>query len=113
MTDLKQEALVCSAESRSEESEKHRDHPPVMYCLAHLRSTREAWQREWVGHRKKTQPPDSSMPKLCLPAKKFPEREKSWKQVWYGDSRLQSSTQKPKEDCYEFRASLGYVVRSG
>jgi len=29
------------------------------------------------------------MPKLCFPAKKFPEREKAWKQAWRGDSRLQ------------------------
>lgn len=52
MTDLKQEASVCSAGSRSEEPEKQRD-SPVMYCLT-LRFTLEAWQREWVGHRKKT-----------------------------------------------------------
>lgn len=53
MTNLKQEASVCSAGSRSEEPEKQRDPPAMMYCLT-LRFTLEAWQREWVGHRKKT-----------------------------------------------------------
>lgn len=54
MTDLKREASVCSAGSRSEEPGKQRDPPPMTYCLAHLRFIREAWQRERVSHRKKT-----------------------------------------------------------
>lgn len=86
--------------------------PPKSYCLTHLRfPPRLGTGSGWAAGRKQ-QPTDSSVPKLCFPAKKFPEREKVWKQAWRGDSRLQSGTRKSEEACCELRASLGYTVSS-
>lgn len=77
MTDLKQEASVCSSGSRPEEPEKHRDPPPpMMHCLTHLRFTREAWQKERVGHRKKTAASRSLCAQALLASQEIPRERK-------------------------------------